>query len=225
MSSGTGPVLRRWSVEERCSIVAGVSSSPHWDAVYASRETEELGWYEQRPSTLDLVLRFSESTDAVIDVGAGDSRLVDELLHAGYEQVTVLDLSETALDRARSRLGLAAGTVSWICSDVTDWTPARRWDLWHDRAVFHFLISDDDQQAYKAAALRSVPVGGRLIVATFARNGPEQCAGLPVERYDADELAAVFAPEFRLVEHHQLHASPTGLGDTRPYIAVVFERA
>ena len=97
--------------------------------------------------------------------------------------------------------------------------------MWHDRAVFHFLIDEEDQQAYKAAALQTVPVGGKLIVATFAPDGPEQCAGLPVERYDADELAAVFAPEFRLVEHQHLPNNKTDVGDTRPYIAVVLERA
>ena len=128
-----------------------MSSTAHWEAVYDGRATEELGWYEPRPSTLDLVLRFSAPTDAVIDVGAGDSRLVDELLHAGYEQITVLDLSETALDRARSRLGSLAGNVSWIRADVTVWTPPR-------------------------------------------------------------------------IEHHRLHASATGVGDTRPYITVVLER-
>lgn len=207
------------------SIVSGVSSTAHWEAVYDGRATEELGWYEPRPSTLDLVLRFSAPTDAVIDVGAGDSRLVDELLHAGYEQITVLDLSETALRRAQARLGSASGNVSWIRGDVTSWTPPRRWDLWHDRAVFHFLVRDEDQQAYKAAALQSLSAGGRMIVATFAPDGPEQCAGLPTQRYDSEGLAAVFAPEFLLVEHHHLPTSPTGVGDTRPYIAVVLERA
>lgn len=202
-----------------------MSSTTHWEAVYSGRATEDLGWYELRPSTLDLVLQFSERTDAVIDVGAGDSRLVDELLHAEYEEITVLDLSEIALDRARVRLGSAAGKVSWIRADVTGWTPQRRWDLWHDRAVFHFLVSDEDQQAYKAAAVQSLPIGGRLVVATFALDGPEQCAGLPVQRYDVDQLSAVFAPEFRLVEHRCLDASPTGVGDTRPYVAVVLERA
>jgi SAM-dependent methyltransferase len=202
-----------------------VSSTSHWEAVYRGRATEDLGWYEPRPSTLDLVLRFSDPADAVIDIGAGDSRLPDELLEAGYERITVLDLSETALDRARSRLGSDAESVRWICADVTRWTPPRRWDLWHDRAVFHFLIDEADQQAYKAAALQTVPAGGKLIVATFAPDGPEQCAGLPVKRYDTDELAAVFAPEFRLVEHQHLPANETDVGDTRPYIAVVFERA
>jgi trans-aconitate methyltransferase len=184
-----------------------------------------MGWYEPRPSTLDLVLRFSDRTDGVIDVGGGDSQLVDALVRAGYDQVAVLDLSETALGRAKVRLGSESGKVAWICADITRWTPPQHWDLWHDRAVFHFLVNEEDQETYKAAALDALPAGGRLIVATFAPEGPEQCAGLPVQRYDTDELAAVFAPEFELVEHHRLHPSPTDVGDTRPYIAVVLERA
>ena len=201
-----------------------MSSTSHWEAIYRSRATEDLGWYEPRPSTLDLLLRFSHPTDAIIDIGAGDSRLADELLDAGYQHITVLDVSETALDRARSRLGSAAQDVNWICADVTRWTPPRRWDVWHDRAVLHFLIDEEDQQAYKTAALEAMPVGGKLIVATFAPYGPGQCAGLPVKRYDADELAALFAPEFEFVEHQDLRANPARVGDTRPYIAVVLER-
>lgn len=202
-----------------------MSSTAHWEAVYRGRATEDLGWYEPRPSTLDLVLRFSDPADAVVDIGAGDSRLPDELLEAGYQRLTVLDLSETALGRARSRLGSAAERVTWVCADVTRWTPPRRSDLWHDRAVFHFLIDEEHQRAYKATALQTLPVGGKLILATFAPDGPEQCAGLAVKRYDADELAAVFAPEFRLVEDQRLPANETDVGDSRPYIAVVLERA
>jgi trans-aconitate methyltransferase len=183
-----------------------------------------LGWYEPLPSTLDLVLRHSEPAHAVIDVGAGDSRLVDELLHAGCEQLTVLDLSQTAMERARSRLGPLAGNVSWIHADVTRWTPPRRWDLWHDRAVFHFMVRDEDRQAYKAAALAALAARGRMVVATFAPDGREQCAGLPVQRHDAEGLAAVFAPELALVEAHRLPVDASGIGDPRPYVAVVLER-
>lgn len=202
-----------------------MSSTSHWEAIYHGRATEDLGWYEPRPSTLGLVLRFSDPADAVIDIGGGDSRLADELLDDGYQHITVLDLSETALGRARFRLGSAAEDLNWICADVTRWTPPRRWDVWHDRAVFHFLIDEEEQQAYKAAAFEAMHVGGTLIVATFAPDGPAQCAGLPVKRYDADELAALFAPEFRLLEHQHLRANPASVGDTRPYIVVVLERS
>ncbi|MFN3215832.1 MAG: class I SAM-dependent methyltransferase [Acidimicrobiales bacterium] len=201
-----------------------MNSTTHWDAVYAARATEDLGWYEPRPSTLGLVLRFSEPSDAVIDIGSGDSRTADELVHAGYADITILDLSRTALDRVRSRLGPAAREVTSIEADVTLWQPPRHWDLWHDRAVFHFLVDADGRDAYKATALRALAGDGRLVIATFAVDGPEQCADLPVERYDHESLAAFFEPEFRLVEHRDMRAEPAGAGDTRPYVAAVLER-
>ena len=201
-----------------------MGSEEHWETVYRTKTSEGLGWYEPKPSTLDLVRRFSLPSDSIIDVGAGDSRLADELLQAGYDDITMLDLSETALDRARSRLGSAARRVTWIQADVTSWTPTRRWSLWHDRAVFHFLISDEDRQAYKTASLQSLTADGKLIVAAFTLEGPEQCAGLPVERYDAHRLAAVFDPEFRSIEHQELQARKTSVGDQRPYVAVVLQR-
>ncbi len=201
-----------------------MGSEEHWETVYRTKTSEGLGWYEPKPSTLDLVRRFSLPSDSIIDVGAGDSRLADELLQAGYDDITMLDLSETALDRARSRLGSAARRVTWIQADVTSWTPTRRWSLWHDRAVFHFLISDEDRQAYKTASLQSLTADGKLIVAAFTLEGPEQCAGLPVERYDAHRLAAVFDPEFRSIEHQELQARKTNVGDQRPYVAVVLQR-
>lgn len=204
-------------------MVGRVDPASHWDDIYLAGATEDLGWYEPRPSTLDLVLGSSRPADSVIDVGAGDSRLADELLDAGYDDVTALDLATAALDRVRHRLGPGGRKVTWIRADVTTWTPPRRWDLWHDRAVFHFLDADADRRAYKAAALRSLTAGGRLIVAAFALGGPERCAGLPVRRYDAAALAAAFAPELSLVEHRHIHTT-TGPGDSRPYTAVVLER-
>ena len=201
-----------------------MSSESHWDAVYRNRASEELGWYEPKPSTLELVRRHSRPSDPVIDVGAGDSRLVDELLRAGYDDLTMLDLSETALDRARSRLG-PDGRVRWIHADVTSWTPPRTWSLWHDRAVFHFLVTEEDRAAYASAARQAVSGEGKLIVATFAPDGPERCAGLPVERYDATTLAAALGPGFRSVEHREVRAGPEAVGDERPYVVVVFELA
>lgn len=194
----------------------------HWDTIYQTRATEDLGWYQPSPSTLDLVLRYSTPTDPVIDIGGGDSHMVDELAAAGYDDVTVLDLSSAALERSRSRLGMAAENVSWIRTDITDWEPTSTWTLWHDRAV-HFLVDPDDQHRYVDNAQRATAPGGHLVIATFAPDGPEQCAGLPVQRYDAKALAAVFEPWFRIIEHHRPEAR-AGIGDTRPYIAVVLER-
>lgn len=202
-----------------------MSSSEHWDAIYSTRAPDALGWYEPAPSTLNLVRRFSAPSDSVVDIGGGDSRMVDELLAAGYDDLTVLDLSKAALSRARSRLGPAARSVTWIQADVTSWTPERSWDVWHDRAVFHFLTDEDDRKAYKTTAWRSLTPGGHLIIATFALDGPKECAGLPVERYDAERLAATFGPDLLLVEHEHFQGSDSAVGDRRPYICAVFQRA
>ncbi len=122
----------------------------HWDSIYRTKNTEDLGWYEPLPSTLDLVQRFSAPSDPVIDIGGGDSRMVDELTRAGYSDLTVLDLSDSALTRARSRLGSAGRSVTWIRTDVTRWEPTRTWALWHDRAVFHFLTAEEDRRSYNS---------------------------------------------------------------------------
>ncbi len=195
----------------------------HWDTIYRTRSTQDLGWYEPCPSTLALVQRFSSPSDPVIDIGGGDSRMVDELTRAGYGDVTVLDLSSSALARARGRLGSAGRSVGWVRADITDWEPTRTWALWHDRAVFHFLTAEEDRSAYVGSAQRALAPGGHLIVATFALDGPDQCAGLPVERYDATRLAAAFGSEFCVVEHTTEHRRD-GVGDSRPYVVVVMRR-
>lgn len=201
-----------------------MGSEEHWDNIYRTKNSEDLGWYEPRPSTLALVQRFSSPSDPVIDIGGGDSRMVDELTRAGYGDLTVLDLSDSALTRARSRLGSAGRSVSWIRADVTRWEPTRRWALWHDRAVFHFLTAEEDRRAYIGIAKRALAPTGHLIVATFALDGPDQCAGLPVERYDAERLVAEFGPDFRPIEHTTEHRQDSGVGDSRPYVAVVMQR-
>lgn len=196
----------------------------HWDDIYRTKKSEDLGWYEPLPSTLALVQRFSSPSDPVIDIGGGDSRMVDELTEAGYGDLTVLDVSDSALTRARSRLGSAGRSVSWVRADVTRWEPARTWALWHDRAVFHFLTEEEDRRAYVDIARQAVAPGGHLVVATFALDGPDQCAGLPVERYDAEGLASAFGASFRFVEHTTEHRQDTSVGDSRPYVAVVMQR-
>ncbi len=201
-----------------------MASQEHWDTIYQTRPTEDLGWYQPSPSTLDLVLRFSTPTDPVIDIGGGDSHMVDELVAVGYQDVTVLDLSSAALKRSQARLGKAADNVAWICADITDWEPTSTWSLWHDRAVFHFLADPDDQRRYVETARRAIAPGGHLVVATFALDGPEQCAGVPVRRYDAEQLADVIGSDFRLVEHGQMSGQTVEVGDRRPYVAVVMQR-
>ncbi len=157
----------------------------HWDSIYAGNDPDDLRWHEAVPATLPLVLAHSAPADAVIDIGGGASHLVGHLLDRVYTDLTVLDVSETALDHARGRVGLRGDEVEWLHADITVFEPPRRWRLWHDRAVFHFLVDDDDRAAYRRAAAAGIAPGGVLVVATFAPDGPEMCArppGAPLRR-------------------------------------------
>jgi SAM-dependent methyltransferase len=180
----------------------------HWENVYRTRTENEVSWFEENPATsLALIHATGVPKDAaIIDIGGGASRLVDALLHESYSAVTVLDISERALTTAKARLGNRASSVQWIAADVTTWEPAASFDVWHDRAAFHFLTEPEDRSAYIARVLRTLRLGGHLIIGTFALDGPERCSGLPVQRYDAallrESLGLAFEPvETRLHKH------------------------
>jgi trans-aconitate methyltransferase len=160
---------------------------------------------------------------AIIDVGGGASRLTDHLLAADYADLTVLDISEVALSRTKARLGADADKVSWIVSDVTEWTAQRRWNVWHDRAVFHFLTDSALQDAYVRALVAGTAPGATVIMAAFAPNGPERCSGLPVQRYSPAELAARLGGEFVLTgEAAERHHTP--FGTTQEFAYALFRR-
>jgi len=186
----------------------------HWDRVFRNREPHETSWYQPH---LALSLRFIEQaglppTAGILDVGAGVSTLTGDLLDQGFSDVTVLDCSAAAIDRARSRLGDLARQVHWLAGDITTLSlPVSRFDLWHDRAVFHFLTESSDRDAYRAALERALRPDAHLIVATFALTGPERCSGLPVVRYDADTLQRAVGPGFQLVATNEdAHRTPSG---------------
>jgi SAM-dependent methyltransferase len=148
---------------------------------------------------------------SILDVGGGATHLVDHLLDAGYRHVGVLDIAPEALALARDRLGDRAAAVEWFASDVLVFESPHPWDLWHDRAAFHFLTDPDDQDRYREVLLRSLAPDGQAVIATFGPEGPERCSGLPVQRYDAERLAAEFAPDLSLIEHHlEAHTTPSG---------------
>ena len=200
------------------------SRQEHWDGIYASRREDEVSWFQATPAvSLDLVDRCALARDAkILDVGGGASRLVDALLDRGFLDLTVLDVSAQALDRARARLGERADRVKWIVADVTRFEPAERYALWHDRAVFHFLTAAEDRAAYARALDRAVAPGGHVVVGTFALDGPERCSGLPVVRYDASGLAAALGPSFTLVEtvRHE-HVTPAGRTQAFTFVHLV----
>ncbi len=183
----------------------------HWDRVYGEKSEQELSWHQDSPAvSLDLMHEAKITTaSSVIDIGGGTSRVAENLLDMGLRDVTVLDLSENALRDAQDRLGPASASVTWIAADITCWQPERQFDIWHDRAVFHFLIDQADRAAYIACLSRSIPPGGHAIIATFALDGPEKCSGLPVQRYSPETLSAALGPGFQLLAHRaHLHQTP-----------------
>jgi trans-aconitate methyltransferase len=183
----------------------------HWNRVYETRTPDSVSWFQVRPAlSLDMIAAASIRKDAgIIDVGGGASVLVDCLLERGYTNLAVLDLSGAALKVSRSRLGAKAAAVHWIEADVTSFEPPRRYALWHDRAVFHFLTDGRDRAGYKATLRKALQPDGAVIIATFAPDGPPKCSGLDVMRYDAEAIAAALGDEFQLHEtRRETHVTP-----------------
>jgi ubiquinone/menaquinone biosynthesis C-methylase UbiE len=191
-----------------------MQSKDHWEKVYTTKATDAVSWFQPHASlSIDLIQATGISRDAcIIDVGGGASTLVDDLLVNGFDNLAVLDLSAAALTAARKRLGSLASKVQWIEADITKANlPANRHDVWHDRAVFHFLTSPEERAAYVKAVFHSVRPGGHVIVAAFAEDGPNQCSGLPVMRYRADDLHAEFGESFSLLrQEKEAHHTPSG---------------
>ncbi len=185
----------------------------HWSGVYATKNEDEVSWYQARPETS---LRLIANTGcgahaALIDAGGGASTLVDHLLDAGHDDLTVLDIAPEALEKARARVGERAGHVEWIAADVLQWQPTRRYDIWHDRAVFHFLTDAQDRRRYVQVLTRALKPGGHVIIATFAPDGPEKCSGLPVMRHSPHSIAAELGDAFELLETvDEHHITPAG---------------
>ncbi len=183
----------------------------HWDNVYATKGEAEVSWFQDSPAiSLEMIRAANQDHDAdIVDIGGGASRLVDALLQEGYRHLAVLDLSANALDAAKKRIGAAASTVDWIVADATSWRPAKTYDVWHDRAAFHFLTDPNDRAAYVERLRTAVAPGGQVIIATFALDGPEKCSGLPVQRHDSASLSAELGPDFELVEtRSETHHTP-----------------
>lgn len=192
----------------------------HWETVYRTKAPTNVSWYSPHlERSMEIIKKLKvERSAQIIDVGAGESTLVDDLVTEGYLNLTVLDISQTALDVARERLGANGSSVAWQQADITTVElPAQRFDVWHDRAVFHFLTDPEQRLAYVRNVMRSVKPGGYVVVATFGPQGPERCSGLSVMRYDAESLHNEFGKTFKLLdsftEHHQ-----TPFGTTQQFL-------
>lgn len=189
-----------------------IDRKQHWEAVYQSKAAEETSWYQPVPRlSLSMIVNTGMGSDAsLIDIGGGNSLLVDHLLERGYNDLTVLDLSAAALDQAASRLGSEA-PVTWVEADVTSFIPSRVFDLWHDRAAFHFLTSASDRKRYLAVLRKTLKPEGQAIIATFAPGGPSRCSGLEIVQYDAGKLGRELGSEFTLKEQcEERHVTPAG---------------
>jgi 2-polyprenyl-3-methyl-5-hydroxy-6-metoxy-1,4-benzoquinol methylase len=191
-----------------------MDAKTHWEKVFTTKKPEAVSWYRPHLETsLALVERAAHSHSAsIIDIGAGESTLVDDLLARGYENITVLDVSQTALEVTKKRLGLLAEQVNWIVADITQaHLESFAYDVWHDRAVFHFLTSNEQRAGYVRNVVKAVNPGGHVIVSTFGPEGPTKCSGLEVMRYDAELLHSEFGTRFRLIESlKELHRTPFG---------------
>lgn len=191
-----------------------MDAKTHWSQIYRTKAPTQVSWYQERPDLSLEYIRHTgvDKTAQIIDVGGGASTLVDHLLKAGYQNLTVLDISAEALQVVRQRLGPRADRVTLIEADVTQAElPAQFYDVWHDRAVFHFLTRPESRQRYVEMVRRSVKMGGHIIMATFALDGPTRCSGLDVERYSPETLHNQFGPAFTLVgSTHETHKTPFG---------------
>ncbi|MFZ3127897.1 MAG: class I SAM-dependent methyltransferase [Rhodoferax sp.] len=191
-----------------------MDNQQHWETVYTTKSTDNVSWFQEHATrSLEIIRSIGAHPDSnIIDVGAGASTLIDDLLAEGFRNLSVLDLSASALAVAKTRLGAKGDLVRWIVGDIRNVElPQQAYDIWHDRAVFHFLTDPDDRMAYVRQVMRSVKPGGHVIVATFAPDGPEQCSGLPVARYAPGELHGQFGPNFELLEHaSEEHKTPWG---------------
>ncbi|MBN8602597.1 MAG: class I SAM-dependent methyltransferase [Planctomycetes bacterium] len=190
-----------------------MNRTTHWENVYQTKCSTEVSWYEPDPKqSLDLILlAVGEKRGQVIDVGGGQSFLVDRLLDSGFNQVAVLDISSTAVDATKARLGERASQVKWMIADITEAESLGEFDIWHDRAVFHFITDARDRKRYLDLLMRTLPIGGYFIVGTFAVGGPEKCSGLRIQQYDEKSMANILGQSFGTVKcGHYEHTTPAG---------------
>lgn len=185
----------------------------HWEDVYQKKDIEEVSWYQPKAETsMDYIGSFGLKKDAkIIDIGGGDSFLAENLLSEGYTNISVLDISEAALDRARSRMGAKADKIQWIVADASEFSPSEKYDLWHDRATFHFLTEAGEIAGYLKTLKNSVKKGGYVLMGTFSEKGPEKCSGIKIKQYSLHDLSELLENGFETMECKNVdHITPSG---------------
>jgi len=183
----------------------------HWENIYSKKEFEETSWFQEKPEiSLNIIQSLGLSKKAsIIDVGSGNSYLIDHLLELGYENVSVLDISETALEKAKTRLGAKAQNVEWISSDITKYTFEKTYEVWHDRAAFHFLTENKQVENYIFKLKNSLKSGGYFILGVFSEDGPDKCSDIEVKKYTSDEMKQLFEKDFEIVRLENIdHKTP-----------------
>jgi 2-polyprenyl-3-methyl-5-hydroxy-6-metoxy-1,4-benzoquinol methylase len=197
----------------------------HWENIYQTKQLNEVSWYQPVPQTsLDLISKYVKSFDAkIIDIGGGDSFLVDHLIKLGYTNISVLDISEAAIERAKIRLGENANKVSWIVSDISKFEPTEKYDFWHDRAAFHFLTNKEEIQSYVQLVQASINSNGILSIGTFSDNGPLKCSGIEITQYTEDSLSNLFTNGFEKIESF-LVDHPTPFDTVQNFVFGVFRK-
>ncbi|HET6992068.1 MAG TPA: class I SAM-dependent methyltransferase [Bacteroidia bacterium] len=179
-----------------------MNKKEHWENIYATKQADEVSWFQVYPKTsMEFVRLFKLGKDAkIIDIGGGDSHFVDSLIEEGFTNITVLDISANAIARAKKRLGEKAKLVHWIVSDVTEFVPAEHYDFWHDRAAFHFLLSEELADKYVEIAKKGIAPNGFLVLGTFSESGPEKCSGLKIHQYSEQSMSRKFENGFKRIK-------------------------
>ena len=199
------------------------SKQAHWENIYTHKSPQEVSWTQEKPTlSLTWIQSLHLPKDApIIDVGGGESLLVDHLIDMGYSDLTVLDISQAALNRSQERLGSKANLVQWIQADITTFRPKKKYTLWHDRAVFHFLTQKEDIKTY--TNMVSAAVNQHLLLSTFSKEGPLKCSGLPITQYDSDSISANFSTAFELTQQQaEVHTTP--FNSTQAFIYALFKK-
>ncbi len=213
--------------EELKSDIAfsGTLRKNYWESIYDHKKLTEVGWYQANPAlSLEFIKKSGLPKEAkIIDIGAGDSLLADNLIELGFTNLTVLDISPKAIERAKLRLGKKAEMVKWICADITDFEPEEKYDFWHDRACFHFLTDKKEIETYRRIVSMGLNVHGVFVLGTFSKTGPKKCSGLEIHQYDENELKLLFSDQFDTIECvESVHHTPSM--SSQNYVFCSFKR-